>query len=152
MNDLFDRWERVWHESQYDLIAECVGDTYIRHDVMGDRTVTREAYAAELMNVHRQRLGIRVIVYDHSFVDDRAWFRFSFKWNDQETGDRQSQAGMQVYRIEAGKLAETWVTVQPLGSGWSDEIAQEHWTSEPPTSAEGRSSPSAPRPTPDIHV
>ena len=135
MNDLFDQWERVWHEGQYDLIAECVGDTYIRHDAMGDRTVTRGAYAAELMNVHRQRPGIRVLVYDHSFVDNRAWFRFSFKWNDQETGDPQSQAGMQVYRIEAGKLAETWVTVQPLGSGWSDEIAQEHWTSEPPTSA-----------------
>lgn len=22
--DLFDRWERVWHEEQYDLVAGCV--------------------------------------------------------------------------------------------------------------------------------
>jgi len=23
---LFDRWERVWHEGQYDLIPTCVGN------------------------------------------------------------------------------------------------------------------------------
>jgi hypothetical protein len=47
LRDLFDRWERVWHEGQYDLIPGCVGQVYIRHDETGDRTVTREAYAAE---------------------------------------------------------------------------------------------------------
>ena len=25
MRDLFDRWERVWHEGQYNLIPACVG-------------------------------------------------------------------------------------------------------------------------------
>jgi len=43
MRDLFDRWERVWHEGQYDLIPICVAPTYIRHDEKGDRTVTRES-------------------------------------------------------------------------------------------------------------
>jgi hypothetical protein len=46
LRDLFDRWEGVWHEGQYDLIPGCVGPNYIRHDEAGDRTVTREAYAA----------------------------------------------------------------------------------------------------------
>jgi hypothetical protein len=46
MRDLFDRWERVWHEGQYDQISECIQPSYIRHDEAGDRTVTREAYAA----------------------------------------------------------------------------------------------------------
>jgi hypothetical protein len=36
---------------------------------------------------------------------------------------------MQSYRIEAGKLAETWVVALPLGSAWSDAVAQPHWTS-----------------------
>jgi hypothetical protein len=35
MRDLFDRWERVWHEGQYDLIPSCVGQNYIRHDEKG---------------------------------------------------------------------------------------------------------------------
>lgn len=48
LRDLFDRRERVWHESQYDLIASCVGQEYIRHDAKGDRTVTPEDDAAEI--------------------------------------------------------------------------------------------------------
>jgi hypothetical protein len=43
MRNLFDRWERVWHGGQYDLVPECVGLHYIRHDEAGNRTVTREA-------------------------------------------------------------------------------------------------------------
>jgi len=133
MRDLFDRWERVWHEGQYDLIPTCVGSHYIRHDEGGDRTVTREAYAAQIAKTRAERPNIRVVVYDHSF-EDRAWFRFAFKWPDPKTGEARSRAGMQSYRIEAGKLAETWLLLLPLGSAWTDAVAQEHWTSPPPIS------------------
>lgn len=133
LRDLFDRWELVWHEGRYDLIPDCVGPNYIRHDEAGDRTVTREAYAAELAKVHQERPGIRVVVYDHLFEGTRAWFRFAFKWSDPKTGEPRSRAGMQSYRIEAGKLAETWVVALPLGSAWPDAIAQARWTSPPPT-------------------
>ncbi|MBC9880518.1 nuclear transport factor 2 family protein [Bradyrhizobium sp. INPA01-394B] len=128
VRDLFDRWERVWHERDYDLVPGCLGPNYIRHDENGDRTVTREAYAAELKSVHEARPGIRVVVYDHAFTGDRAWFRFSFQWSDPETGQKQSRAGMQSYRIEDGKLVETWITMRPLGTSWAD-VAQERWTS-----------------------
>ena len=40
VRDLFDRWELVWHDRQYDLVPSCVGPRYIRHDEKGDRTVT----------------------------------------------------------------------------------------------------------------
>jgi len=129
---LFDRWERVWHEGQYNLVPSCVAETYIRHDQKGDRTVTRDAYAAEVAKIREERPGIRVVVYDHTFAGDRAWFRFAFKWTDTKTGEAHSQAGMQLYRIEAGKLAETWLTMSPPGSAWPDAVAQEHWTSPPP--------------------
>ena len=132
MRDLFDRWERVWHQGQYDLIPSCVGPTYIRHDQKGDRSVTREEYAAEIVKVHETRPGIRVVVYDHSFQGDRAWFRFAFKWNDPKTGEPQTQAGMQSYRAVDGKLAETWLVLLPVGSTWPDAVAQEHWTSPSP--------------------
>jgi hypothetical protein len=132
MRDLFGRWERVWHEGQYDLVPSCVGPHYNRHDENGDRTVTREAYAAELAAIRRERPDIRVVVYDHSFTDDRARFRFSFRWTDPKTGEPRSRAGMQSYRIEDGKLAETWIALQPPGSAWTDAVAQEHWTSPAP--------------------
>jgi SnoaL-like domain len=129
--DLFDRWERVWHEGQFDLVPTCVGPHYIRHDEQGDRTVTREAYAAEIARIRQERPDIRVVVYNHSFADNWAWFRFAFKWTDTKTGEPRSRAGMQSYRIEDGKLAETWLSMQPLGSGWTDSVAQAHWTSTP---------------------
>jgi hypothetical protein len=130
MTDLFDRWERVWHEGQFDLVPSCVGDHYIRHDDNGDRTVTRDAYAAEIAKARQERPGIRLVVYDHSFDGDRAWFRFAAKWIDPTTGEARSRAGIQSYRTEGGKLVETWVSYRPLGSTWPD-TPQEHWTSPP---------------------
>ncbi|MBR0710904.1 nuclear transport factor 2 family protein [Bradyrhizobium liaoningense] len=130
MIDLFDRWERVWHEGRFDIVPACVGEHYIRHDEAGDRIVTRDAYAAEIAEVQRERPGIRVVVYDHSFCGHRAWFRFAFKWLDPKTGEARSRAGMQSYRTEGGKLVETWLSMQPLGSSWTD-TPQEHWTSSP---------------------
>jgi SnoaL-like domain len=109
MRDLFDRWERVWHEGQYGPIPSCAGPNYIRHDEAGDRTISREAYATEIAKIREERPNIRVVVYDHSFAGNRAWFRFAFKWPDPKTGELRSRAGMQSYRIEAGKLAETWL-------------------------------------------
>jgi hypothetical protein len=111
-------------------VPSCVGDHYFRHDESGDRTLTREVYAAEIAKVRQGRPDIRVVVYDHSFKGNRAWFRFAFKWTDTKTGEARSRAGIQSYRIEEGKLVETWVSLQPLGSAWTD-TAQEHWTSPP---------------------
>jgi hypothetical protein len=74
LRDLFARWERVWHEGRFDLVTACVGRHYIRHDEVGDRTVTREVYAAEITKVHEERPGIRVVVYDHPFQGNRRGF------------------------------------------------------------------------------
>jgi hypothetical protein len=125
--DLFDRWERVWHEGQYDLVAQCVQPNYIRHDEAGDRTVTREACAAEIAKTRSERPDIRIIAYDHTFEGDRAWFRFEFKWTDSLILRLARSARGQecrFTRIEAGKLAETWLMLQPLGSAWTDAVAQ----------------------------
>ncbi len=132
MRDLFDRWERVWHEGRFELVPDCVAPHYVRHDEAGDRTVTRDAYAAELGKLKQDRPDVRIVVYDHSFTGDRAWYRFTMKWTDRSSGEVRTRAGIQAYRTEEGKLAETWVIFQPLGSAWSDPVGQETWTSQPP--------------------
>jgi hypothetical protein len=50
-------------------------------------------------------------------------------WNDGGSGEKRSRAGFQVYRLEDGKLAETWVMFFGLGSSWPDAAAQHRWTS-----------------------
>ena len=129
MRDLFDRWERVWHGGEFDLVPDCVAPLYIRHEEAGDRTVTREAYALELARMRQDRPDIRVLVYDHVFQGERAWYRFAMTWTDQASGEARTRAGIQSYRTEDGKLAETWVAFQPLGSAWTDAVAQDSWTS-----------------------
>ncbi|MDX2204243.1 MAG: ester cyclase [Hyphomicrobiaceae bacterium] len=128
MRELFDRWERVWHEGAFELVPDCVCDHYIRHDEAGDRTVTRQAYAAELGELRRNRPDVRILVYDHAFAGDRAWYRFTMRWTDQASGAVRTRAGLQSYRVEAGRLAETWVLMQPLGTAWSDAVAQPNWS------------------------
>ena len=131
--DLFDRWELVWHEGQYDLLPSCVAPVYLRHDASGDRTVTPECYAAELTKMKADRPDVRVAVYDHLFAGNRAWFRFTFRWPARsQDGEALTQAGMQSYRIENGKLAETWITLQPLGSAWPDPRRARRSTVPPP--------------------
>lgn len=132
LRDLFDRWEHVWHEGRFDLVPECVAPHYIRHDEAGDRTVTREAYADELARLRRERPDVRIVVYDHSFAGNRAWYRFTMKWTDQASGEVRTRAGLQAYRIDEDRLAETWVILQLPGSAWSDAVAQDSWTSLPP--------------------
>lgn len=125
---LFDRWERVWHEDQHDLIDECLAPQYVRHEEAGTRRVTPVEYAEEILATKRDRPNIRFTVYDHGITTDRAWFRFSMTWNDQGSGEVRSRAGFQVYRIEGGKLAETWVMFFGPGSSWPDEAGQTRWT------------------------
>ena len=48
LRDLLDRWLRVWHHGEYDLVPSCVAPQYVRHDAVGDRIVTPESYAAEI--------------------------------------------------------------------------------------------------------
>ena len=122
MRELFDRWERVWHEGRHELFPSCIAPHYIRHDEKGDRTVTPESYAAELAAIRQERPDIRVEVYDHSFASNRAWYRFSFRM------------GKAMVEIPPASFlqAETWVTLLPLGTAWTDAVAQESWTSPPP--------------------
>jgi hypothetical protein len=43
------------HEGKFDPVVSCVAETYIRHDQKGDRTVTRDAYTAEIANIRKER-------------------------------------------------------------------------------------------------
>src|SRR5258706_268083 len=123
--ELFDRWERVWHEGRYDLVAECVAQVYTRHDESGTRRVTPEEYAAEIAAARRERPNTRFIVYDHEIADDRVRFRFTLMWTYASTGETRTQAGMQLYRVEGassrrlGSCCSSWDRHGPTPLGRS---------------------------------
>jgi hypothetical protein len=132
MRNLFDRWELVWHEGQFGLIPECVAPNYLRHDEAGDRTVTREAYAAEIAKIRQERPAYGLLCTIKRSRATAPGSALRSKWTDPKTGEARSRTGMQAYRIEDGKLAKTRLILQPLGSAWNDAAAQAQWTSPPP--------------------
>jgi len=127
---LFDIWERVWNEGQHSLIAECVADGYVRHDGAGTRRLTHKQYEEEIVAAKQFRPNTHVVVYEHNIVDDRAWFRFGLTWNDAITGAPRRRAGMQVFRIEHGRIAESWLALLGIDSTWPDAESQKSWTSK----------------------
>jgi hypothetical protein len=118
-------------EGQYDLIPSCVGQSYIRHDEAGDRSVTRDVYAAEIAKTRQERPHTRSVVYDHSFQGDPAWFRFTLKFTDPKTGETRTRAGMQVYRIEAGKRGDLALAAKLARLGPAP-LGRSTWTSKRP--------------------
>jgi hypothetical protein len=144
IRDLFSRWEDVWNDGRHELAVGCVAPVYTRHEPAGLRTVTPSQYAAEIVEMHRQRPNTRISVYDHAISPDRAWLRWTWAWTDPATGAAQALSGVQVYRVEGGKLAETWVTPLPVGVTWPDTVAQERWV----PSAPGPTREPSPQPSP----
>jgi hypothetical protein len=70
-----------------DLNIAFPGNVRFRVAQKGDRTVTPEAYAAEIAQTRQERPNLRFVVYDHSFEGDRAWFRFTPRvrhWNARQ--------------------------------------------------------------------
>ena len=53
----------------------------------------------------------------HTGREFGGWLRQQLK-SRRLSGETHTRAGIQVYRIEASKLAETWLQFQPLGSVW----------------------------------
>ncbi|GJL93314.1 nuclear transport factor 2 family protein [Hyphococcus sp.] len=121
---LMDRWDiQVWREGRYELVPDCLNEQYIRHEQTGvrsgDRIVTREAYTTEIKQL-RTLSDLNFEVHERSIVGDRVWTRFTMTWTDRQTGEPESRTGLQEYRIEYGKLAETWVMLSSAESRWPE--------------------------------
>ena len=126
---LMDLWDiQVWREGRYELVPDCLSEQYIRHEYTGvragDRVVTREAYTAEIRQL-RALPDLNFEVHERSIAGDRVWTRFTMSWSDPETGEAGSRTGLQEYRIEKGKLAETWVVLSSAEARWPEAAGQD---------------------------
>ena len=96
--------EQVWHEGRLGLIPASPGASYRRHVEKGTRSVTQEAYAAEIATAQQDRPKARAVVYDHDFADDRAWFRFRLTWQDATRGEPRTRAGCRTIALRVASL------------------------------------------------
>ncbi len=114
---LMDRWTRV-HEGELDLIEDCVQPAYIRHEPQGNRVVTPAEQRANIAARREEIPDVRTTIHASAIAPPLAWCRWTM--TGTRNGQRVTVAGLQVYRVEDGKLAETWTANLGPNSRWPD--------------------------------
>jgi hypothetical protein len=108
--------EEVWGKGRLELVPDLVAPEYIRHGADGTRVVTPESYTKEI-EAGRAR-GWAFTNNAVSIDGDLIWTRWSFSGEGPD-GETMNGKGLQIYRLEDGKLAETWNLVAP-GEHWAN--------------------------------
>jgi predicted SnoaL-like aldol condensation-catalyzing enzyme len=110
---LMHRWyDEMWANCDFKKIPDLAGPTYTRHDVRGTRVVTAEEYRDELLPIGAQ------------------WKISDFKYFLMAEGDYITSIGtwkingemqwdwVQTFRVENGKLVETWLPAMAMEGKW----------------------------------
>ncbi len=109
------RWyDEMWFEKDFALVPECVGPIYTRHEAGGTRTITAEEYR-DFLNEHMTTAEIsdgryRLIAEDDHVVAIGSWRLNGQQWD-----------WVQAFRVEHGKLVETWLSGIGTDTQWGPD-------------------------------
>jgi predicted ester cyclase len=118
----FERWmDDIWAQGHVELVAELVQPLYVRHELDSTRTITAAAYASEIVGVRRALPDVRFLIHDCAAINDRLWVRWTMVGTSASTGGEIRRKGMQVYRFQDGRLAETWNLMPPTDGVWPEQ-------------------------------
>jgi hypothetical protein len=115
---LFRRWEPVWNEGRLKLVEYCVAPAYIRHDEHGDRVVTPAAFSLEIAATRDRIADLRFTTQARTVAPPLVWERWTM--TGTRDGQRVTVAGLGLFRVEDGKLAEVWSASRRDNSRWPD--------------------------------
>jgi predicted ester cyclase len=118
--ELLHVWiDEVWHQGRLERVADCLGETYIRHDRGGNRVVTRNEYVEEIRAFRKSFPDVHFWLDDFAVSADGIWGRWRMTGTNAETGEKLNFSAFQSYRVQDGRLAETWMAAAPPGHDWS---------------------------------
>ena len=100
----------VWGKGHLELVPDLVATKYVRHQPDGTRTVTPESYTKEIEAGRAQ--GWKFDANAVSVDGDLVWTRWTLH-GKKEDGSPVTAKGLQVYRLENGKISETWFLTSP---------------------------------------
>ena len=109
------RWyDEMWFRKNFELVPECVGPNYTRHEPGGTRTITAEEYRDFLVE-HMGAVEIadgryRLIAEDDHVVAIGSW-----------TFNGQPWDWVQAFRVENHKLVETWLSGIGTDTHWGPD-------------------------------
>ncbi len=113
---LMRRWyDEMWSHCRFELIPELAGPVYTRHDIVGTRAVTAEEYRDQMLAVAKD-WEISDFNYFLMAEGDYVTAIGSWKINGAMQWD-----WVQTFRVEAGKLVETWLPAMATEGKWKAE-------------------------------
>jgi predicted SnoaL-like aldol condensation-catalyzing enzyme len=115
---LLKRWyDEMWAPLRFDLIPELAGPTYTRHDMVGTRTVTAEAYRDQLLQTSADW---QISDFHYFLMADGEYVTAIGTWKIE--GAMQWD-WVQTFRIEKGRIVETWLPAMATDGQWTvDDI------------------------------
>ena len=115
---LMRRWyDEMWAHCNFEMIPELAGPTYTRHDVRGTRAVTAEEYRDELLPIGSQW---SITEFKYFLMAEGVYVTAIGTW---KINDSMQWDWVQTFRVENGKLVETWLPATATEGKWAlDEI------------------------------
>ena len=109
------RWyEDMWAKKDFALVPEIAGPLYTRHESSGSRTITAEEYRDSLLGL--ADAAIEDLRYHLIAEGDRVVAIGSWTFNGQQWD------WVQAFRVEDGKLVETWLSGIGTESNWARDV------------------------------
>jgi predicted SnoaL-like aldol condensation-catalyzing enzyme len=107
-------YDEMWFVKDFDRVPECVGPTYTRHEAGGTRTITAEEYRdflkAAMVDAEISVGRYRLIAEDDHVVAIGSWVFNGQQWD-----------WVQAFRVEHGKLVETWLSGIGFDTMWGPD-------------------------------
>jgi predicted SnoaL-like aldol condensation-catalyzing enzyme len=106
------RWyDEMWAAKNADLVPELAGPLYTRHEMGGTRTIDAEAYREQVRglmdNAEISDMRYRLIAEGDRVCAVGSWKLDGKQWD-----------WVQLFRVENGKLVETWLSGIGMESRW----------------------------------
>jgi hypothetical protein len=113
---VLSRWyDEMWAQKNFALVPEIAGPVYTRHETTGTREVTAEEYrdalAGSLSDAVVEGLRYRLIAEDDRVVAIGTWKIDGQQWD-----------WVQAFRVEGGKLVETWLSGINFTGAWGPDV------------------------------
>lgn len=119
---LFSRWTGdVLGRGQLALVPELVAGTYIQHTQEGNGRVSAAELAEAMAGEAAAAPGQRHIIDDFLVLPEWIWLRYRVA-SGEGNAERVAFSGLQLYRVEEGKLAEGWGGRTAPGVDWAAPI------------------------------
>ena len=101
-------WEGLWIDGDDAIAVELLTDPYVRHTTEGTETHSPAAYARHICDVTRHIKGTAVVLDHLSHAGDMTHARFTLTGVNLTTGEPVTIGWLGQYRIEDGRVAESW--------------------------------------------